>query len=231
MVFSFTFSFSLQHAAQVKGLLEELEPSGVDVQVLCQEDGGRVWSEWVVPNLTRKAAGTLKSYLNSLQMFLDFLVNKGKKPGLPALSSEERNTLRDLSASLKGWRRTITKETSSARYAKILEETERYAHFNNICPKSIRIWLLRATLVIRIFLIVLINIITACSRPTRCIESCSQSLPRRGGECWKPQKGLRVAMGRVSSSYFFLFFPIFWAHSYFLLFFNQNLLFFLFFSQ
>ena len=125
MVFSFTYSFSLQYAAQVKGMLEVLEPSGEDVQVLCQEDGGRVWLEWVVPNLTRKAAGTLKSYLNSLQMFLEFVVNKGKQQGLPALRSEDRETLRELSASLKGWRRTITKETSSARYAKILEETDR----------------------------------------------------------------------------------------------------------
>ena len=44
------------------------------------------------------------------------------------------------------------------------------------------------------------------------------------------QVGYKLSQVRVSSSYFFLFFPIFWAYSHFLLFLNWNLLFFLFFS-
>lgn len=145
-------SLSLQHAAQVRNLLKQLDPSGSGIQVLCQEDGSELWLHWVVPNLTKKAPGTIKSYLNSLQMFLEFVINKGKGADLPQLNSQDRETLADLSSSLKGWRRTITKKTSSVRYAKILSETERYANVTTICPKFISHWLIRATLAIYIIL-------------------------------------------------------------------------------
>ncbi|PFX24882.1 hypothetical protein AWC38_SpisGene10525 [Stylophora pistillata] len=114
----------LQHAVQVRNLLEQLQPSGSDIQVLSQEDGCKVWLHWVVPNLTKKAAGTLKSYLNLLHMSLEFLTNKGKKPDLPVLTSQDSKILAELCTSLKGWRRTITKQKSSVRYAKILSKME-----------------------------------------------------------------------------------------------------------
>ena len=126
--------------------MEDLEPSGSDVEVLSQEDGCKVWLDWVVPNLGKKAAGTLKSYLNSLQMFLHYLVNRRDRAGLPTLSKLNLDILQEMLASLKGWRRTITKETSSERFSRILEETERYANLNAICSYVISIWLLRATL-------------------------------------------------------------------------------------
>ena len=79
-------------------------------------------------------------------MSLEFLTNKGKKPDLPVLTSQDSEILAELCTSLKGWRRSITKQKSSVRYAKILSETERYTNFKTICPKFISLWLLRATL-------------------------------------------------------------------------------------
>ena len=125
--------------------MEDLEPSGSDVEVLCQEDGCKVWLDWVVPNLGKKAAGTLKSYLNSLQMFLHYLVKRRQRAGLPTLSKPILDILQEMLASLKGWRRIITKETSSEWFSRILQEMERYANFNAICSKVTSIWLLRAT--------------------------------------------------------------------------------------
>ena len=114
----------LQHASQVKTILEETDPKGDDIVFLAEEEGNRVWVDWVVPNLKKKGAGTLKSYLTSLQMFLEYATKKGKRPHLPSLSDDDRNTLSDLAGSLKGWRRHITKETSSAKWDKYLDECE-----------------------------------------------------------------------------------------------------------
>ena len=114
----------LQHAGQVKTILDETDPKGDDIVFLTEDEGNRVWIDWVVPNLRKKAAGTLKSYLTSLQMFLEYVTKKGRRPYLPSLSDEDRNTLSDLAGGLKGWRRHITKETSSAKWDKYLDECE-----------------------------------------------------------------------------------------------------------
>ena len=114
----------LQHAGQVKTILDETDPKGDDIVFLTEEEGNRVWIDWVVPNLRKKAAGTLKSYLTSLQMFLEYVTKKGRRPYLPSLSDEDRNTLSDLAGGLKGWRRHITEDTSSAKWDKYLDECE-----------------------------------------------------------------------------------------------------------
>lgn len=62
----------------MKTLLDETDPKGDDIVFLAEEEGNRVWVDWVVPNLRKKAAGTLKSYLTSLQMFLEYATKKGK---------------------------------------------------------------------------------------------------------------------------------------------------------
>ena len=63
----------LQHACQVKRLLEESDPHGDDIAFLADEEGNKIWVDWVIPNLTKRKPGTLKSYLMSFKLFL-FLV-------------------------------------------------------------------------------------------------------------------------------------------------------------
>lgn len=87
--------------------------------MLSKDDGCKVWLDWVVPNLTKWAAGTLKSYLNSLHTFLEFVLNMGKKADLPDMPETERKSLDEVHNSLKGWRWMITNETLAARYTKI----------------------------------------------------------------------------------------------------------------
>ena len=63
----------LQHTSRVKKILSDIDPSGGDVSVLAEEEGSRVWFNWVMPHLKSKATGTLKSYWTSLQKFEEFL--------------------------------------------------------------------------------------------------------------------------------------------------------------
>lgn len=114
----------LQHACQVRTILRDIDPSGEDILVLAEEEGNKVWLDWVMPNLKNKAAGTLKSYLTSLQKFLEFVTKKGPRPHLPNIDTATKDLLFDLAGSLKGWRRCITKETSSEKWEKYLSECD-----------------------------------------------------------------------------------------------------------
>ena len=89
-----------------------------------EEEGNKVWLDWVVPNLKTKAIGTLKSSLGSLQKFLEFLSKKGTRAGVPGLPTPMKDAYDDLWKELKGWRRTITKRTSKDTWQKYLNECD-----------------------------------------------------------------------------------------------------------
>ena len=114
----------LQHACQVKRLIEETDPHGDDILFLVEDEGDRVWVNWVIPHLQKRKAGTLKSYLTSFEMFLEYASKKGKRPHLPVLDMEVKNQLFDFCNSLKKWRRCITKETTGAKWDRCLDESE-----------------------------------------------------------------------------------------------------------
>ena len=114
----------LQHATQVTNIINEIDPKGNDILFLGQDKGTRVWLEWVVPNLKKKAGGSLKSYLGSLQKCLEFASKKLTRPNLPVLPEQTRDALEDLAKDLKGWRQTITKETSKDSWKKYLKECD-----------------------------------------------------------------------------------------------------------
>lgn len=91
---------------------------------MAEEEGNKVWLDWVVPDLKTKKPGTLKSYLTSLQLFLEYVSKKGKRLYLPELDPDVKRVLFDFSVDLKKWRRCITKETSSQKWDRYMDETE-----------------------------------------------------------------------------------------------------------
>lgn len=66
----------LQHALQVKHIMET-DPRGHDITFMAEEEGSRIWLDWVVPNLKSKKPGRLKSNLTSLEICLTFVTKKG----------------------------------------------------------------------------------------------------------------------------------------------------------
>ena len=114
----------LQHACQVCKLLEECNLQGNDITFLADDEGNKVWVDWVVPTLKKKNPGTLKSYITSLGMFLAYVSKKGTRPYLPDLDVNVKNELFDMGNSLKKWRRCITKETSAQKWDRYLNESE-----------------------------------------------------------------------------------------------------------
>ena len=114
----------LPHACQVKRSLDETDAHGDDI-VFLAEEGSRAWVDWVILSLRKKKPGTLKSYLTSFEIFLEYVTKKGKRSHLPQLDVEVSNQLFDLCNTLKKWRRCITKETASHKWDRYLDESDK----------------------------------------------------------------------------------------------------------
>ena len=51
----------LQHTSHIRTILEDLEPSGRDIEVLSNDEGYIVWPDWVDPKMSTLKSGTIKS--------------------------------------------------------------------------------------------------------------------------------------------------------------------------
>ena len=59
-----------------------------------------------------------------LQKFLEYVTKKGTRSHLPKIDPVTKDALSDLCKDLKGWRRTVTKETSKDSWEKYLKECD-----------------------------------------------------------------------------------------------------------
>ena len=50
----------LQHAAQAKKILQDLDPNRRDINILSQDEGYVVWIDWVDPKMEELSSGTIK---------------------------------------------------------------------------------------------------------------------------------------------------------------------------
>ena len=120
----------LQHANQVKKILENIDPSGKDIQALAKDDGRAVWNLYVAPRLQDEnvGTGTLMSYLGSLSKFLKFVVrlrsrSQSSENG-PAVSESTRKIFLDVVEKISGWRTTVAKQRAVLQNERYLKECE-----------------------------------------------------------------------------------------------------------
>lgn len=120
----------LQHASQVKKILEDIDPGAKDIQALAKEDGRAVWNLWIAPRLQDKnvGTGTLMSYLGSLSKFLKFVVRRHRRSqsseGGPSISESTCEIFRDVIDGISGWRSTIAKHRAVLQNERYLKECE-----------------------------------------------------------------------------------------------------------
>ena len=114
----------LQHASQVRRIIEQTDPNGDDISFMADDEGSRIWIDWVVPKMKTLKPGTVKSYLTSLEIFINYVTKKGKHPHLPPLDPDVKDQLFDLGENLKKWRRCVTKETSAQKWDRYQQESE-----------------------------------------------------------------------------------------------------------
>ena len=115
----------LQHASHVRKIVEDLEPNGTNIDVLSGDEGNIVWTDWVDPKMESLRAGTIRSYLGSYEMFLDFVTQERVRAGVvPELDTDVLIIFRNTVKKLKGWQKTVDLEKRPEKYEKVLEETD-----------------------------------------------------------------------------------------------------------
>lgn len=116
----------LQHARQMRNLLEALDPAGDAILCLMNHEGDAVWRLWVKPHLnaTTKKPGTIISYLTSYEKFLTLVTHERfnkKAPAIhPSYMKDFSNTLKDL----KGWRSVVDNQSYDVKNQPIVDESE-----------------------------------------------------------------------------------------------------------
>lgn len=119
----------LQHASQVRTILEDIDPRGKDIEKIAADEGKAVWNLWVVRRLGDEnslKALTLVSYLGSLKKFLNFVIQSQKRPTerIPRVKKDTVAICEQIIEKLKGWRSTIMKGSAVERNEHYLKECD-----------------------------------------------------------------------------------------------------------
>ena len=116
----------LQHASQMRALLEHLEPGGDDITRLVEQEGDAVWKQWVKPMLDQKLKkpGTVISYLTSYEKFLRYITNLRYSRFSPPLHADYQELFQIVLPEIKGWRSTVDSQTQDIQNQRFLDETE-----------------------------------------------------------------------------------------------------------
>ena len=120
----------LQHASQVKKILENIDPGGKDIEALAKDDGRAVWNLYVSPRLQDEnvGTGTLLSYLGSLSKFLKFVIrlqrNSQSSDGGPSVCESTHKIFLDVVDRISGWRSTVSKQRAVLQNERYLHECE-----------------------------------------------------------------------------------------------------------
>ena len=119
-------SVRLQHAGQMRILLEYLDPKGDDISCLAQDEGDAVWKRWVKPTLNSgsKKAGTVISYLTTFEKFLSFVTNARYNRSGPPLHPSYIDTFRQVLPEIKGWRSTVDRQTQAEQNQRFMDESD-----------------------------------------------------------------------------------------------------------
>ena len=125
-----------QHASQVRALFTILDKEGQGIGCLVEEGGQAVWNRYVQPLLDDElaACGTIKSYLGSLEKFVEFLtIEPFKRQDMPTIAQDHETILRYLRNILKGWRSTVEKRTQHQKWEKYIQECDKL-----LLPEDVR---------------------------------------------------------------------------------------------
>ena len=119
----------LQHASQVRTILEGIDPRGKDIEKIAADEGKAVWDLWVAPRLSDEKsikALTLVSYMGSLKKFLNFVIQSQKRltTSVPRVKTGTVAIFEDIVEKTKGWRSTIMKGSAVERNEHYLKECE-----------------------------------------------------------------------------------------------------------
>ena len=119
-------SIRLQHAGQMRILLEYIDPKGDDITFLAEDEGDAVWKRWVKPTLNSgsKKAGTVISYLTTYEKFLSYVTNTRYNRSGPPLHQNYLEVFKQVFPEIKGWRSTVDSQTQAEQNQHFMDESD-----------------------------------------------------------------------------------------------------------
>jgi len=112
----------LQHASQVRTLLECIDAGGTDVDALSADEGNAVWTNWVELQLGEKAGGTIRAYLCSLEKFLDCVLLERVRERVPEIKGETLALFRRMKKCMPKWRSTVSRICQGRENERMVDE-------------------------------------------------------------------------------------------------------------
>ena len=142
----------LQHATQMRKLLEAIDPGGDDITCLLANEGDVDWSGWVKPHLkaATKKPGTLISYLTSYEKFLSFVTQEWFNKTAPPIHPNHLPTFGTILKDLKGSQSVVDAQSYQVKNQRMVDETEglltleelqeikTFAHYNDAVRLAIQ---------------------------------------------------------------------------------------------
>lgn len=115
----------LQHASQMKNILQFTDKNGNDIKCLALDEGDAAWKRFVVPSLEShcKKSGTIISYLMSYKKFLNYITNPRCNRSGPPLYQSYIDTIVAILPEIKGWWSTVDSETQAEQNDRWLAES------------------------------------------------------------------------------------------------------------
>ena len=106
-----------QNSRQVKTILKLVDPSKLDVKNLL--DRSLLRSKWLIPfKVSERKPGTVRSYCNSLRLFMDFLISTKIRKDL------KMEDLNSVQTQARVWSKTLNKSAKQREFEKIYEDFE-----------------------------------------------------------------------------------------------------------
>ena len=116
----------LQHAGQMRILLDYIDPKGDNITCLAQDEGDAVSKRWLKPTLNSgsKKAGTVISYLTTFEKFLTYVTNPHYNQSGPALHPNFIYILRQVLPKIKGWWSSVDSHTQAEQNQHFMDESD-----------------------------------------------------------------------------------------------------------
>ena len=119
-------AISLQHASQMRLLLESIDPKGDNIFCLLDDQGDAVWKLWVKPHLTNgtKKPGTIISYLTPYEKFQGFMTHERFNKSAPPVPPYLMLRFNTLQKDIKGWRLCIDSRMYHVKNKRMVDKSE-----------------------------------------------------------------------------------------------------------
>lgn len=98
----------LQHASHSRIALEDLQAGSDGIDILSQDEGQIVWTDWVDVKLLERKSCTINGYLGTYGKFLQFVVEEQVRvTDFPHVEDDAKRIFRNMVSKLTGWRKTV----------------------------------------------------------------------------------------------------------------------------